>query len=218
MKNSLSIPDQSRQLTLWPVMTPGCKDPMAIRAARRVQVAFLRLLAFIQDHDDLEYSEWLDYVASRTHGDFCHLRSQAGLVDEIRKPVYFTRGALKRAAKKKLKEANRVKEANKDRQHVLRSRYSIRQALRGENPRCAYCNRGVSKGTIDHVIPKSRGGGNAPENLVLACCQCNAAKSDRTPQEWAEDILQALEKTYADRLQELDRVEGFLTECEAVAG
>lgn len=47
--------------------------------------------------------------------------------------------------------------------------------------RCAYC-RGVAE-TIDHVIPRSRGGRHAWENVVAACARCNHRKGDRTPSE-----------------------------------
>lgn len=47
---------------------------------------------------------------------------------------------------------------------------------------CAYC--GFHKNlTIDHVIPRSRGGGNSWENLVTCCYRCNSKKGDRTPAE-----------------------------------
>ena len=47
---------------------------------------------------------------------------------------------------------------------------------------CVYCgsNRFL---TIDHVIPKSRGGSNDWTNLVTCCNKCNVYKSDRTPEE-----------------------------------
>jgi 5-methylcytosine-specific restriction endonuclease McrA len=48
--------------------------------------------------------------------------------------------------------------------------------------RCVYC--GVSKNlTIDHVIPKSRGGGNTWLNLVTCCKNCNRVKDNKTPEE-----------------------------------
>jgi len=37
--------------------------------------------------------------------------------------------------------------------------------------------------TLDHVVPRSRGGGSTWENLVASCCPCNNRKGDRTPQE-----------------------------------
>lgn len=37
---------------------------------------------------------------------------------------------------------------------------------------------------VEHVIPESRGGDTAIENLVLACRPCNLDKGNRTPDEW----------------------------------
>jgi len=47
--------------------------------------------------------------------------------------------------------------------------------------RCAYCDREAD--TIDHVLPRSRGGGNSWLNTVAACYACNQRKGDRTPAE-----------------------------------
>ncbi|MGX6604233.1 HNH endonuclease [Micromonosporaceae bacterium Da 78-11] len=46
---------------------------------------------------------------------------------------------------------------------------------------CGYCGRSAS--TIDHVLPRSRGGGNEWTNTVAACGRCNNRKGDRTPAE-----------------------------------
>ncbi|GAA0567383.1 HNH endonuclease [Paractinoplanes ferrugineus] len=46
---------------------------------------------------------------------------------------------------------------------------------------CAYCGAGAS--TIDHVLPRSRGGANEWTNTVAACGRCNSRKGDRTPAE-----------------------------------
>jgi 5-methylcytosine-specific restriction endonuclease McrA len=53
--------------------------------------------------------------------------------------------------------------------------------LRRYSARCAYCGNAAS--TIDHVIPRSRGGADSWENLVACCLRCNNVKGDRTPQE-----------------------------------
>ena len=47
---------------------------------------------------------------------------------------------------------------------------------------CQYCGRRdrVGRLSIDHVQPRSKGGGTTWENCVLACLQCNATKADRT--------------------------------------
>jgi 5-methylcytosine-specific restriction endonuclease McrA len=58
---------------------------------------------------------------------------------------------------------------------------SRRGVLRRDSQRCAYC--GGSANTIDHVLPRSRGGQDSWENLVACCLRCNNVKGDRTPSE-----------------------------------
>jgi len=54
---------------------------------------------------------------------------------------------------------------------------------------CAYCGKVTKKLTKDHVVPKAQGGTNGASNIVMACEPCNQAKANRTPAEWAGDIL-----------------------------
>jgi HNH endonuclease len=53
--------------------------------------------------------------------------------------------------------------------------------MRRDNYRCAYCGRRAE--TIDHVIPRSRGGQHAWENCVASCTVCNHRKADRLLEE-----------------------------------
>jgi 5-methylcytosine-specific restriction endonuclease McrA len=48
---------------------------------------------------------------------------------------------------------------------------------------CQYCGTRSSDLTIDHVVPRSRGGGHSWENLVSACRTCNHRKGGKTVQE-----------------------------------
>ena len=48
--------------------------------------------------------------------------------------------------------------------------------------KCVYCGS-TRQLTVDHILPKSRGGENTYSNLVSACNSCNTKKGDRTPQE-----------------------------------
>ncbi len=51
-----------------------------------------------------------------------------------------------------------------------------------DNHKCSYC--GTSKNlTIDHILPKSRGGGNTWLNLTTCCKNCNRVKDNKTPEE-----------------------------------
>ncbi len=47
---------------------------------------------------------------------------------------------------------------------------------------CQYCGlRGERMMTVDHVIPRSKGGPSTWENLVCACMRCNNRKNNRSP-------------------------------------
>lgn len=58
---------------------------------------------------------------------------------------------------------------------------SRRAVFARDHHRCQYCNRGAEN--IDHVVPRSRGGEHAWENVVASCRSCNARKEDRLPTE-----------------------------------
>jgi 5-methylcytosine-specific restriction endonuclease McrA len=53
--------------------------------------------------------------------------------------------------------------------------------LRRDGRRCAYCGKRAD--TIDHVVPRSRGGGHTWNNCVAACRSCNSRKADRLVEE-----------------------------------
>ena len=48
---------------------------------------------------------------------------------------------------------------------------------------CQYCGYKGSKLSIDHVLPRSRGGLDNWENVITACLSCNLFKGNRTPEE-----------------------------------
>lgn len=47
---------------------------------------------------------------------------------------------------------------------------------------CVYCGAGEHL-TLDHVVPRSKGGRDSWHNLVTACQKCNTEKGDRTPEQ-----------------------------------
>jgi 5-methylcytosine-specific restriction endonuclease McrA len=48
---------------------------------------------------------------------------------------------------------------------------------------CQYCGKESRQLTLDHVIPRYRGGQQSWENVVSACIPCNRRKAGRTPEE-----------------------------------
>jgi 5-methylcytosine-specific restriction endonuclease McrA len=61
-----------------------------------------------------------------------------------------------------------------------RVRLCKREILRRDGYRCQYCGKETNHLTLDHVIPRFRGGPHSWENLVAACPQCNRRKGGRT--------------------------------------
>ena len=57
--------------------------------------------------------------------------------------------------------------------------------------RCQYCGekKAASDLTLDHILPRSRGGDNSPVNIVTACVSCNNRKGNRTPAEARMPLL-----------------------------
>ena len=65
--------------------------------------------------------------------------------------------------------------------YFRRTALSRRAVFARDDHRCQYC--GAQADSIDHVMPRSRGGPHVWENLAAACRPCNLRKRDRTPDE-----------------------------------
>lgn len=81
---------------------------------------------------------------------------------------------------------------------------------------CMYCGEHFSRGelTRDHVVPLSKGGRDAWENVVTACLACNVRKGGRTPQQagmpllavpyrpsWIEHLILSNRNILADQME-----------------
>ncbi|MFN4294168.1 MAG: HNH endonuclease [Thermoflexales bacterium] len=75
--------------------------------------------------------------------------------------------------------------------HNLPLPLSRRALLLRDDYTCQYCGAqpGRENLTIDHVIPRSRGGRTEWENVVAACGACNRKKGNRTPEEAGMTLL-----------------------------
>jgi 5-methylcytosine-specific restriction endonuclease McrA len=54
---------------------------------------------------------------------------------------------------------------------------------------CQYCGKESKQLTLDHVIPRYRGGVQTWENVVSACASCNRKKAGRTPEQAGMRLL-----------------------------
>jgi 5-methylcytosine-specific restriction endonuclease McrA len=97
-----------------------------------------------------------------------------------------------------------------------RAPWSRRGVLVRDRHRCAYCGRRAT--TVDHVVPRARGGGDTWLNTVAACAADNHRKADRTPAQAGMRLLtQPYQPTPADALllalgmRDGDGLPGWLT-------
>ncbi len=72
-----------------------------------------------------------------------------------------------------------------------RRELSRRNVMLRDGYTCQYCGRKFNPSdlTIDHVIPRARGGRTSWDNVVTCCRRCNARKGDRTPEEVGMKLL-----------------------------
>jgi 5-methylcytosine-specific restriction endonuclease McrA len=77
----------------------------------------------------------------------------------------------------------RLVRGGKPRRRVLP--FSRNNVLRRDDFRCQYCGHRFAPKelSLDHVLPRSRGGPRTWENIVACCFPCNTRKGNRTPEE-----------------------------------
>lgn len=80
-----------------------------------------------------------------------------------------------------------------DRLPVQTVTFNRRNLYARDGNRCQYCGRRFSSSelSLDHVVPRSRGGTNTWENIVCACLRCNVRKGGRTPEEAGMHLIRA---------------------------
>ena len=66
---------------------------------------------------------------------------------------------------------------------LIRRRLSRQALFYRDNFKCQYCGNNTRKLTIDHIIPRCKGGKHIWENVVSACVGCNHRKAGLTPSE-----------------------------------
>jgi 5-methylcytosine-specific restriction endonuclease McrA len=66
---------------------------------------------------------------------------------------------------------------------IHRRRITRKAVLARDGWTCQYCGSSRPSLTVDHVIPRSRGGASVWENIVASCAPCNRRKGNRLPRE-----------------------------------
>ena len=66
---------------------------------------------------------------------------------------------------------------------AVQRKISRRALFARDGWRCVYCGSSAGRLTLDHVVPRSRGGDSVWENVVTSCAPCNLRKGNRLPHE-----------------------------------
>ncbi len=70
---------------------------------------------------------------------------------------------------------------------IMANKPSRQMIYKRDDHMCQYCGS-IKNLTIDHVMPRSKGGEDTWENMVVACMPCNTHKGDKTPEEWGRPL------------------------------
>ena len=75
-------------------------------------------------------------------------------------------------------------------------KFNRRNIFARDHNQCQYCGRKfiTSELSLDHIIPRSQGGGTTWENIVCACVDCNVRKGGRTPRQANMTLIRKPEK------------------------
>lgn len=119
--------------------------------------------AEILDVEDFRYFTWADW---------------AELIPRDGEPVI-------RSAKSSFRIPEIIKLTRYNKLPQQKVHFSRRTIYRRDANQCQYCGEkpGTSELSIDHILPRSRGGKTSWTNCVLACTTCNRVKADKTPEE-----------------------------------
>jgi 5-methylcytosine-specific restriction endonuclease McrA len=138
-------------------------QPVNVATVARALVLVWSDSARVVDPDDYQLYDWDDWAQLEPKDDepFIQCVSQQICVPEVITLTQFNRLPTTTVA------------------------FSRRNLFKRDKFTCQYCGIRPKHDelTIDHVVPRSHGGGSTWENCVLACIRCNHRKADRTPKQ-----------------------------------
>jgi 5-methylcytosine-specific restriction endonuclease McrA len=103
-------------------------------------------------------------------------KGKAEVIEELDQPLRSATGAFPWPHVIRLVQYVRVP-------RTLQRKISRRALFARDGWRCMYCGSTSGRLTLDHVVPRSRGGDSVWENVVTSCAPCNHRKGDRLLEE-----------------------------------
>jgi 5-methylcytosine-specific restriction endonuclease McrA len=103
-------------------------------------------------------------------------KGKAEVIEELDRPLRSATGRFQWPHVIRLVQYVRVPRA-------IQRKISRRALFARDGWRCVYCGTANNRLTLDHVVPRSRGGDSVWENVVTSCAPCNHHKGDRLLEE-----------------------------------
>ena len=149
-------------------------SPLAVTSVRRAMSLVFRCQARIVSTENFELFEWDQWL----------VRHSEPLTGDVSPPRYI------RTVNLQIKLPAVVTLSRYNGLPSQQVPFSRRTLFRRDNYQCQYCGRapGTRNLTIDHVLPRSRGGGTNWLNCVVSCVHCNVSKGNRTPDECGKPL------------------------------
>lgn len=113
--------------------------------------------------------------------NICSHRRALGLLFLDKATVLETNGKMLRSARLTMQMPSVVRLNYHVKRPHPELKLSRRSILARDNFTCQYCGRTAAPLTLDHVVPRAKGGKHTWENLVCSCIGCNNGKGHRTP-------------------------------------
>jgi 5-methylcytosine-specific restriction endonuclease McrA len=113
-------------------------------------------------------------TVKRTH--VLVFKGKAEVIEELDRPLRSATGRFQWPHVIRLVQYVRVPRA-------IQRKISRRALFARDGWRCVYCGTANNRLTLDHVVPRSRGGDSVWENVVTSCAPCNHRKGNRLPHE-----------------------------------
>ena len=127
-------------------------------------------------------------------------KGKAELVEALDRPLRSADATLRLAARRSAVTYVRVPRA-------AQRRISRRALFARDGWECVYCGTSGVRLTLDHVVPRSRGGDSVWENVVTSCAPCNLRKGNRLLEEAAMVLPQAAAAAGAGALHQARRAD-----------
>lgn len=131
-----------------------------------------KALVIEEDYTTYDLKQWIEF-SKKVQQDRCTIHSPSTSI-YIPYVVYLFKISTRRLEKY---DINQVK-------------YSRKNVIQRDNYTCQYCGKSIGPMTVDHIVPRSKGGQSNWDNLVACCKRCNSQKGDKTLDQLGWNLIQ----------------------------